>query len=70
MPGTVSLLERSYAGLRVEVLYERTAPIGPALTPFNVSLLVQEGEREPRVVKIDPAKARDAFDHPYCYLPA
>lgn len=56
----VSLLERSYAGLKVEILFQD--PV--------VSLLVQEGEREPRVVEIEPARALDAFNHPYCYLPA
>ena len=58
-----ALLEREYAGLRVEIGYH------PKL---GVTLFVQEGgpDAPGRLVEIDPAKALDAFNHPYCYLPA
>lgn len=60
----VTLLERQSAGLRVELRLSRS-PISGV-----VYLLVQDGTDAPMTVGIPPAQARDAFDHPFAYLPA
>lgn len=56
---TVVLLERAYAGLRVELLYDGD----------GVAIRVTEGEGRPVVQPVPGADAFDAFNHPYCYLP-
>lgn len=54
-----TLMERSYAGLLVEL----------RLVDGEVFIAVKDGEKEAEVAKVDPAKALDAFNHPFCYLP-
>ena len=56
----VTLLERDYAGLRVELNLSEAG---------HLSLLVREGLDDPQIVSIPPDKGLDAFNHPYCYLP-
>lgn len=55
-----TLMERSYAGLIVELRL-----VGEG----EVFIAVKDGEKEAEVVRVDPAKALDAFHHPFCYLP-
>lgn len=62
-PESVELDSRQAAGVLVELRLS-TAPISGV-----VFLRVTEGEGEPVIVGIPPSRARDAFDHPYLYLP-
>ncbi len=60
-PTPVVLLERDYAGLRVEIGWH---------PDLGVTLFVQEGEQVGKVCTVEPEKAFDAFDHPFLYLQA
>lgn len=55
----VSLLEREYAGLTVEVLWDGFTD--------QVTLAVRRGDEQHAVV-IPRDKVQDAFEHPYVYL--
>ena len=55
----VVLMERSYGGLTVELRY-RAGQVG---------ILAQVGDQgAPMYVEVSPENARDAFEHPACYL--
>jgi hypothetical protein len=59
--GTLSLMERSYAGLSVQVRWVEGTE--------HLLLCVQRGE-ESHATVIDGKDAQDAFQHPYVYLAA
>jgi hypothetical protein len=59
-PLATVLLERNYAGLKVEISYHRDLE--------SLHLFVQEGENIGKVCTIGEGEVRDAFEHPYLYL--
>lgn len=56
---SVALMERSYAGLTVELHHQNGESY----------ILLQEGEGVPRAFTVPNEKAMDAFHHPYVYEP-
>lgn len=56
----ISLLERLSSGILVSILWN---PANDSLT-----LLVKEGEYDGFTASVDKSSAKDAFEHPYCYL--
>ena len=54
------LLEREYAGLKVEIHYGRKTK--------KLALCVQEGLNAPIVKALEPDSVFDAFNHPYLYV--
>lgn len=58
--GPTVLMERSNAGLRVELVYRRDLDV--------VGIRVTDGDQEPLSADVSHADAMDAFNHPYLYV--